>query len=261
MNSGDRRTQGMSRDPGSPDRVQALHRAFGLLELMADADGEMPLSQLAARSGLPLPTIYRIIRTLVDSGYVRQLPSRSYALGPRLIGLGESASRKLGAWARPVLADLVETVGETANMAMVDGDMAVYVAQVPSRHSMRMFTEVGRRVFLHDTGVGKALLAQLPPETAREIVLRAGMPAATARSITDPDILEKELDRTRSRGYAIDDAEQETGVRCLAVPVIGAPTLTAISVSGPEGRITSESIPRVVTHLKAAAARLIQEFA
>jgi IclR family transcriptional regulator, acetate operon repressor len=260
MNSGDRRTQAMSRNPGSPDRVQALHRAFGLLELMANNGGEMPLSQLATRSGLPLPTIHRIIRTLVDSGYVRQLPSRSYALGPRLIGLGESASHKLGVWARPVLADLVETVGETANIAMIDGDMAVYVAQVPSRHSMRMFTEVGRRVYLHDTGVGKALLAQLPPETAREIVLRAGMPAATARSITDPDILEKELDRTREQGYAIDDAEQETGVRCLAVPVVGAPTLTAISVSGPEGRITPESIPRVVTHLQAAAARLIQEF-
>ena len=128
--------------------VQSLDRAFGLLELMADAGGEMPLSQLSAHSGLPLPTIHRIVRTLVASGYVRQLPSRTYALGPRLIRLGESASRMLGTWARPVLVDLVEVVGETANMAMIDGDRAVYVAQVPSRHSMRMFTEVGRRVHL-----------------------------------------------------------------------------------------------------------------
>jgi IclR family acetate operon transcriptional repressor len=237
--------------------VQSLGRAFSLLELMAEGGGEMPLSQLASRSGLPLPTIHRIVRTLVDSGYVRQLPSRSYALGPRLIALGESASRMLGAWARPVLADLVEAVGETANMAVLDGDRAVYVAQAPSRHSMRMFTEVGRRVYLHCTGVGKALLAQLPPQAAREIVVRAGMPAQTARSITDPDALAGELSRIRDAGYALDDAEQETGVRCLAVPVPGAPTLTAISVSGPEGRIAPESIDRVVSHLRAAVPRLI----
>lgn len=248
----------MSRDAGSSGGVQSLDRAFSLLELMADGGGEMPLSQLANRSGLPLPTIHRIVRTLVASGYVRQLPSRSYALGPRLVALGESASRMLGAWARPVLADLVEAVGETANMAMLDGDRAVYVAQVPSRHSMRMFTEVGRRVYLHCTGVGKALLAQLPPDTAREIVRRTGMPAQTERSITDPDALDEELERVREMGFALDDAEQETGVRCLAVPVPGAPTLTAISVSGPESRITSESIKHVVAQLQAAARRLLR---
>src|SRR5690606_32825358 len=93
---------------------------------MADAGGEISLSQLADSSGLPLPTIHRIIRTLVDNGYVRQLPSRRYALGPRLIGLGESASRMLGTWARPHLAQLVDELGETANLAMLDGDKVVY---------------------------------------------------------------------------------------------------------------------------------------
>ena len=141
--------------------VQSLQRAFDLLERMADAGGEASLSELAATSGLPLPTIHRLIRTLVTCGYVRQNSNRRYALGPRLIRLGESASRQFGTWARPWLARLVDQVEETANLAVLDGDEVVYVAQVPSRHSMRMFTEVGRRraAARHGRGQGDAVAA------------------------------------------------------------------------------------------------------
>jgi IclR family acetate operon transcriptional repressor len=238
------------------DGVQSLERAFTLLELMAENGGEVPLSRLAVDSGLPLSTIHRLIRTLVARGYVRQLPSRRYVLGPRLIHLGESSSRTLGSWARPYLTDLVDGTGETANMAMLDGDRVVYVAQVPSRHSMRMFTEVGRRVYLHCTGVGKALLAQLPRDTARELVERAGLPRRTPRTITDVDELLAELDRIAEQGYAVDDGEQETGVRCVAVPVLGGPGQTALSVSGPEGRVPVESVPEIAALLQATAAEL-----
>ena len=167
--------------------VQSLERAFDLLERMADAGGEVGLSELSVSSGLPLPTIHRLMRTLVACGYVRQQANRRYALGPRLIRLGESASRLLGTWARPYLARLVEETGETANMALLDGDEIVYVAQVPSKHSMRMFTEVGRRVLPHSTGVGKALLAEPPADEVRALLARTGMPAATEKTITTPD--------------------------------------------------------------------------
>jgi len=105
-------------------------------------------------------------------------------------------------------------------MALLDGDEVVYVAQVPSRHSMRMFTEVGRRVLPHSTGVGKALLAA--------VAAGSGPGAAdphrqcrprTDHTITDPDAFLAELERIRVRGYAVDDNEQEVGVRCLAVTV------------------------------------------
>ena len=139
--------------------VQSIGRAFALLELMADAGGTLGLSQLANQSGLPLPTIHRLLRTLVDLGYLRQEPSRQYVLGPRLIRLGDASSRMLSVWARPHLARLVDELGESANLAMLDGDEIVYVAQAPSRHSMRMFTEVGRRVQPHCTAVGKAIMA------------------------------------------------------------------------------------------------------
>lgn len=236
--------------------VQSLERAFDLLERMADAGGEVGLSELSASSGLPLPTIHRLMRTLVACGYVRQQPNRRYALGPRLIRLGESASRLLGTWARPHLARLVEETGETANMALLDGDEIVYVAQVPSKHSMRMFTEVGRRVLPHSTGVGKALLASFPADEVRALLGRTGMPAATDKTITTPDGFIAALEDVRRQGYAIDDNEQEIGVRCLAVPVPDSPTAAAISISGPAGRVTEAATDRIVPLLQQVAAEL-----
>ncbi|MER5772135.1 IclR family transcriptional regulator [Streptomyces sp. NPDC001985] len=236
--------------------VQSLERAFDLLERMADAGGEVGLSELSVSSGLPLPTIHRLMRTLVACGYVRQQPNRRYALGPRLIRLGESASRLLGTWARPHLARLVEETGETANMALLDGDEIVYVAQVPSKHSMRMFTEVGRRVLPHSTGVGKALLAGSPPDAVRALLARTGMPAATEKTITSPDAFLEALEQVRRHGYAVDDSEQEIGVRCLAVPVPNAPTAAAISISGPAGRVTDAVTVRIVPVLQEVAREL-----
>jgi IclR family transcriptional regulator, acetate operon repressor len=243
----------------TPGGVQSIERAFEILERMADAGGEMTLTELVNRTGLPMPTIHRLMRTLVDRGYVRQEPSRSYALAPRLIRLGDSASRLLGIWVGPHLNDLVDALGETANMALLDGDQALYVAQAPSRHSMRTFTEVGRRVLPHCTGVGKALLAQLSPAEAERIVVRNGMPAMTPKTVTSPAGLQRELAQVRARGYALDNGEQEIGVQCIAVPVPDAPALTAISISGPEARLTPPAIERAVPLLQEVARRLSAE--
>jgi len=131
--------------------------------------------------------------------------------------------------------------------------MVVYVAQAPSsRHTVRMFTEVGRRVFAHCTGVGKAVLAQLPEAVAGEVVAAAGMPARTDHTIVDVDELAAELARVRAQGYAVDDGEQERGVRCVAVTLPGIPR-TAISVSGPASRLSLDAVGQMVPLLTAAA--------
>ncbi len=236
--------------------VQSIERAFGLLETMADAGGMMGLSQLATASGLPLPTIHRLVRTLVDLGYVRQEPSRQYILGPKLIRLGESSSHMLSVFARPHLARLVDELGESANMAMLDGDQIVYLAQVPSRHSMRMFTEVGRRVLPHCTAVGKAILAQYPETAVRELLARTGMPQHTENTISTPDAFATQLRQAAQSGYATDEGEQELGVRCVAVAVPDAPTPLAISVSGPAPRMTEALVDRAVPLLTQAAKAL-----
>ncbi len=243
----------MEQTPAKSGGVQSVERAFELLELITDAGGEVALSELSASTALPLPTIHRLLRTLAAKGYVRQLPSRRYGLGPRLIRLGEAANMQLGTLARPQLKDLVDALGETANMAVLDSDMVVYIAQVPSLHSMRMFTEVGRRAHTHDTGVGKAILAQLGDDQVRGIVARAGMPTPTDRSIGSVEDLLAELARIRERGYAIDDGEQELGVRCFAMAVPHSSTPTAISVSGPVSRVDDAFAKRAIPLLGKAA--------
>ncbi|WP_370943470.1 IclR family transcriptional regulator [Amycolatopsis sp. cg5] len=236
--------------------VQSLERTFSLLERLADAGGEASISELAALSGLPMPTIHRLIRTLVSLGYVRQNTNRRYALGARLIRLGEHASMQFGTAARPLLAELVEEVGETANLAVLERDEVVYVAQVPSKHSMRMFTEVGRRVLPHGTGVGKAILAQMPVDDVRELLQRTGMPPYTEHTFTDADALIEHLALVREQGYAVDENEQEIGVRCVAVAIPGAPTPAAVSVSGPSGRLTLDAVERIAPAVRRAAAAL-----
>ena len=236
--------------------VQSIERVFELLEFIADAGGESSLSDLAAASELPMPTIHRLLRTCVVLGYARQLPSRRYALGARLIPLGERAGRQLGRVAQPRLVQLVAQLGETANMALLDGDQVVYVAQQPSPHAMRMFTEVGRRANLHDTGVGKAILATLSEEEVRRILARTGMPTPTPKSHGTPESLLADLAEIRARGYAVDDEEQELGVRCYSVSVPDAPSPMALSVSGPLARVDEAFGARAVPVLRQVAAQI-----
>jgi len=239
--------------------VQSIARVFDLLETMADLGGIVTLSELAQRSGLPVPTIHRLMRTLVDLGYVRQEPSRAYALAPRLVRLGEGASRLIGTWATPHLRRLVDAVGESANLALLDGDEVVYAAQVQGRHSMRMFTEVGRRAGMHCTAVGKAMLAAMPPDRAVEILRRSGLSAQTAHTLTTVEAMQEELSRIRENGYAIDEEGQEIGVRCVAVALPGERARAALSVSGPSTRMTESLVGAAVPTLLETARALGDE--
>lgn len=167
--------------------VQSLIRAFDLLEILAAAGGEASLTELAQASHLPAATTHRIMRTLAEGGYVHQGRSRRYSLGPSLIHLGERAGRMLGSRANPHLEALAKQTGETANLAILEGDAVVYIAQAASNHTMRMFTEVGRRFSPHSTGVGKALLSQLHDAEVRALLVRTGTPARTPNTITEPE--------------------------------------------------------------------------
>src|SRR6476619_6866669 len=246
-------------DVPSKGGVQSLQRAFGLLELVAAQRGAMSISELSAASGLAPPTLHRLARTLVDLGYLPQEPSRRYALGPRLFLLAESSTMMLNAVALPHLSHLVDEIGETANLAMLDGDQVAYVAQAPGRHSMRMFTEVGRRVQPHCTAVGKALLASSSDDDVRALLRRTGLPRHTPHTVTDPDTFLAALQGVRERGYALDEGEQEVGVRCVAVAVPDTAIRLAVSVSGPAPRMTDELVAHAVPILREATGRLAAE--
>jgi len=242
----------------SSGSVQSVARAFALLEALAAVGGEAALASLASATGLAVPTAHRLLGTLHQLGYVRQLEDRRYALGAGLIGLGRQAVPQVADAAMPLLAGLEEAFHETANLAVLDGDLVLYAGQVPSRQRMRMFTEVGRRVLPHSTGVGKAMLSTMPEPQVRALIERTGLPRFTPQTLVDAEAFIADLRRSRARGFAADDSEQEVGVRCIAVAVPGLGQPAAISVSGPAARITDAVVPSVVEALHAAAAELAQ---
>ncbi|MER7366313.1 IclR family transcriptional regulator [Nonomuraea wenchangensis] len=218
--------------------VQSVERALDVLEALAEHGGEAGLSEIAARTGLPYGTIHRLLQTLLARGYVRQESDRRYALGGGLVRLGGVAEGMVAVRAQPYLEKMVELSGETANLAVLEGDFIVYVAQASSPRRLRMFAEVGRRVLPHSTAVGKVLLAGRPPEEAVAVFERTGMPRRTPNTITEIEAMLAELAAVRERGYAMDLGEEELGVHCMAVPVRdGSRVVAAMSVSGPAERI------------------------
>jgi len=241
--------------PDPAGGVQSVDRALALLELLSRAGGRLSLSELATRSGLSPATVHRLLRSLAARGYVRQGDDRVYALGTALLPLGDVAGRLLSNWARPYLAEVAEASGETTNLAVLEDDYVVYLAQVPGRYRMRMFTEVGRRVLPHSTAVGKVLLAWRDAADVDRVVARFGLPSRTERTLTSPQRFAQELAGVRDKGWAMDDEEEEAGVRCLAVPVGPGPAcLAALSVSGPAVRLAAA--PELIDSMRAVASRL-----
>lgn len=237
----------------TPHRVQSVDRTLDVLEALADAGGAARSKDLAAAIDLPVPTVHRILGTLLLRGFVFQLADRSYALGPRLVRLGSVAAQQTGGAARPILSALAESLGETVNLAFFTRDSMTYAAQAASARSMRMFTEVGRRVPLHNTGVGKAVLTLHPEDEVRALLCG---PSIDGGAAPDVEAVVADVEASRERGYAIDDEEQETGVRCLAVAVTGGPAPAGLSVSGPTSRLVPEVYEQVADALRETADRL-----
>lgn len=239
----------------SRNTVQSVARAAQLLDALVALGGMASLKHLAEHTGLASTTVHRLASTLVESGVLRQSPGRDYLLGPSLMWAGGAAHQVTRQWALPILQDVVDATGETANLAAREGDRVVYLAQVPSPHSMRMFTEVGRRVDLHCTAVGKALLAPLDDDTVRALLERTGMRRYTDSTVTDPEAFVAELGRVRELGFAGDESEQEEGVRCVAVAHGEGRSAIAVSVSGPEARFTYDKRGAAAAAIRTALSR------
>lgn len=145
--------------------------------------------------------------------------------------------------ARPFLEDLVEKTGETTHLGIGDGISVVYLDKVETQHPVRMYSRVGALSPMYSTGIGKALLAFGEAAVVNRVI-EAGLERRTPNTITDPSRLRAELERVRARRYAIDDVENEAGIRCVAAPILGADgvAVAAISISGPAARIPDERI-------------------
>jgi DNA-binding IclR family transcriptional regulator len=199
-------------------RVKAVERTLSVLEALGRP---RPLAEIAELSGLPKPTVHRILQVLVARGFARDGDDGVYAAGPRVLALaGETlADLDVAGTARPLLTTLQRTVGGTVHLALRNGDEAVYVEKIDGGEPYRMASRIGLPLRLHSTGIGKAILAYLPEPELDDVLTRIPLEARTASTLVTAPKLRAELARVRERGYAIDDEENEAGVRCVAAPL------------------------------------------
>jgi IclR family transcriptional regulator, acetate operon repressor len=254
-----KKKSGQKQDSVSLGGVQSVERTLDLLEYLARSSSWVRISELSNATGQPVGTIHRLLKTLVGRKYaVRDSHTRRYALGPAFRLLADAGLQTID-WSEigtPLLRELVEISGETANLAVMEGNRAVYVAQAQPVRMVRMFTELGNRVPLHCTGCGKVLLAYQPDSVIASIIAETGLPGYTDKTITDAGQFQQELEMIRQQGYAVDNGEQEEGVRCLSVPVYGpkGKVVAAMSISGPGSRLDSRRTPTLLPHLKRISA-------
>lgn len=227
--------------------MQSVARGFDLLEAVA-ADDEIGLVELAHRTGLQPSTTHRLLATLIACGYVVQNPQTSrYRLSHKVVELAggqEHRMQRLRTAVRPHLLMIRDATDETTNLCVLDRFTIVYVDQAESSRTVRMFTELGRRVPAHACAAGKAMLAFESTDVLADLRQRAPFPSLTPHTITAAEELEVELQRAHSRGYAIDREEYEDGVLCIAAPIFGSngEVLAATSVSGPAARLLRQDL-------------------
>lgn len=231
-------------------QVQSLNRGLTLLERLAESEAGLLLTDLAQQVGLPTSTTHRLLATLEQARFVHQEPDTGrWLVGVQAFTVGSAflADRDVVRRSHGYLRALMESAGETANLAVPDQDEAVFVSQVQCREMMRMLVRIGSRAPLHASGVGKALLCTLAPAELQALLTRTGLKRYTESTLVTPADLVAALDRARRQGYAFDDEEHAAGLRCVAAPVFDehGEAMAAISLSGPRTRIPDHRVPEL----------------
>jgi sugar lactone lactonase YvrE/DNA-binding IclR family transcriptional regulator len=246
--------------PETPGGTAALSKGLTLLDMVADAPEPLRFAELLKASGLPKPTFARILRTLIAYGLVRQdEASGTYVLGQRFLEMSHRVwdSFDLVSAALPELQRLAAELGETAALCRLDGIMVQYLAE-RSDDGLAVRVEVGRRVPLHCTAGGKALLAFQDPAMGRALMERLTLDGFTRQTLTTPETLQADLTLTRARGYAVSYEEHLAGVNSVAAPVMGRDNtpIGALVVLGPSSRLDASNIHPAGRELIGAARRI-----
>lgn len=232
--------------------AQAISRAFAVLRVFRDHRGDLGVGAVSRELGLNLSTTHRIVRALVTESYLAQNEdSERYYLGTGALLLGQAAHRNFGLdVVYPELQRLAETTGESVNLGVLSGDKAVVVERIESGNSLRFTQPPGTRIPLHASAMGKILLAfnDEPERQAMSGTLRRALNGVTCLERFTPNThvtikaLCLDLDRTRARGWSIDDEESATGVRCVGAPICDGAGVAraAIAVQAPSARVPDE---------------------
>jgi DNA-binding IclR family transcriptional regulator len=241
--------------------VKSADRTLEILESLAS--GGAGLAELATRLGIPKSSLHSILRTLEHRGWVEADANRShYRLGMSALLIGSSYVDQDPTVIRTsdTMDALAAETGETVHLARLEAPDVVYMAKRESVHPLRMFSAIGRRLPAHATALGKAMLAELPDATIRQL-LPENLPGTTAHTITSRTELIDHLALVREQGYAIDAEEAGIGMRCFAVTLpFQSPSKDAISCSVPLARLDDEKEHAIVELLLTARDTMSRQF-
>ena len=258
--SPERRARGRPRawgDTSEQNRIKSLDRAFEVLERLSELSGAT-LSELAADLDESPATVYRVLFTLEARGVVEfDSEPQTWHIGPRAFVIGARFLRRtaLVERARPVLRQLMQATGETANLGVHRDGRVLFVAQAETHEHIRAFFPPGTLSPMHSSGIGKALLSAMPEDQVRAILQREGQERFTPGTLTTRDALMADLRLSRARGFAIDAEERNVGMRCIAAPIFDAmgDVVAGISVSGPVNRMADGKTADLSAHVTEAA--------
>jgi DNA-binding IclR family transcriptional regulator len=240
--------------------VKSARTTFRILEELKERT-EATLTDIAEEFDLSRSSIHNYLSTLESEGYVIK-DGNTYRIGLRFLEFGGHArhNEHLYHIAREEVTDLAKETGEMSNLLIEEQGKGVYLFRARGERAVQTDTYIGERVYLHNTALGKSILAYLPRQRVEEIIERHGLPAATERTITDRDELYEELERVREDGVAFDDEARFEGQRCVGVPIINDDDEVegAISLSGPVSRFQGERFRWEIPNKLKDAAHVIQ---
>ncbi len=227
--------------------VQSIERAFSILEQLSGHPQGMQITKLAEETGLSKSTVHRLLSTLIELKYVKQdTDTERYSIGYRALYLSRNLlnTSSLISNTKPFLQKLVDKINETIHLCVEENEEIVYIDKIESNQTIRMSSRIGSRAPMYCTGVGKIILSGKTEEEFFDIVNRINFIKKTPNTILNSSDLFEEIKQIRRQGYALDDIENEEGIRCIAVPIydFSGKIVASFSVSGPSSRITHEKI-------------------
>lgn len=241
--------------------IGSVIKAVQIIEEIAKSDTGLGVTEISNKLNYGVSATYHLLNTLKLCNIIEQdKKTKKYRIGFALFRISAMARRQnlLANIAQPYLEELMEQIGETANLVVLDGDEAVYIAQAESNKLVKMFTKIGARVPFYCTGAGKVLLAHQPKNMKSLILEKTQYEKFTNNTITSPKILAEEFEYILNNGYAIDNEEREEGVTCIAAPVYNSDgeVIAALSISGPTYRLKAEEIDSIIESVVITAKEL-----
>lgn len=233
-------------------------KSFSILEAIANAERPVSLGEIVQQLGIPKPTAHRMLAQLEAGGLIaRDINGHGYGASPRLqkFALDVLTHDSLRRQRYASLQKLVHRIGETCNLTVMDKSEVLYLERIETPSPLRMSLQPGTRVPLHCTASGKLFLSQMTPHDRHQLIVRLPLQRYTPHTITDPDLLEAELDRLHAKEWSIDNEEFVLGSVCLAVPVkdLHGRCCAAVAMSAPSARVPIGKILDFLPALREAA--------